>query len=89
MGGSSVAERSKAIYTGSRGRGFESRSFLFSFSESPLSSLLSPLYMKIKRMHDARCTMTMHTRKKKKEEGPASGSGMATRKEDGSTPSME
>ena len=35
--GSSVAEQSKALYTGSRGRGFESWSFLFSFSNSSLA----------------------------------------------------
>ena len=40
--GSSVAERSKALYTGSRGRGFESRSFCFFLSElNAINSLTS------------------------------------------------
>ena len=44
-GVSIVAEQSKALYTGSRGRGFESRSWLFSsfYLDRPLSSLFSLL----------------------------------------------
>ena len=47
-----VAEQSKtSILDRGWGRGFESRSFSFFYLDKPLSSLLSPLYMKMT-MHD-------------------------------------